>query len=127
MYGSCKNGYFRHMRRFVILILAVFMAAASVPVRADGDGEHRRAQKHDDDHDRARRAFERGEILPLTEILKRANKDYPGQLIETELDDEHGKMVYELVIISADGQVHKLYYDARTGKLLKAKGREKRQ
>jgi len=111
------------MRRFLILSLAVFMAAATVPVRADG--EHRRASKHDDDHDRARRARERGEILPLTEILKHANKDYPGQLIEAELDDEHGKIVYELVIISAAGQVHKLYYDARTGALLKVKGRGK--
>ncbi|MCF3630537.1 PepSY domain-containing protein [Thalassospiraceae bacterium LMO-SO8] len=123
MYGSCKNGYFRRMRRFTILVLTALLSAASVPALADGGGEHRDGYKRDDDHDRARRALERGEILPLTDILKRANKEYPGQLIEAELDDDHGGMVYELVIISAEGRVYKLYYDARTGELLKVKGR----
>lgn len=107
----------------MILVLTALLSATSVPALADGDGEHRDGYKRDDDHDRARRALERGEILPLTDILKRANKEYPGQLIEAELDDDHGGMVYELVIISAEGRVYKLYYDARTGELLKVKGR----
>lgn len=125
MYGSCNKRYFRRMRRFMILVLAALLSTASVPAGADGDGEHRNDYKRDDDHDRARRALERGDILPLTDILKRANKEYPGQLIEAELDDGHGGMVYELVIISAEGRVYKLYYDARSGELLKVKGRGK--
>ena len=36
-------------------------------------------------------------------------------------------MVYELVIISEDGRVYKLYYDARDGTLLKVKGRDKHE
>lgn len=123
MYGSCKRRYFRRMRRLMILVLAALLSVASVPAGADGDGEHRSGHKRDNDHDRARRALERGEILPLTDILKRANKEYPGQLIEAELEDDHGEMVYELVIISAEGRVYKLYYDARNGALLKVKGR----
>ncbi|WNJ98669.1 PepSY domain-containing protein [Thalassospiraceae bacterium LMO-JJ14] len=108
----------------MILILTCLLSVAFVPARADGDGEHRRGYERDDDHDRARRALERGEILPLTDILKRANSEYPGQLIEAELDDEHGRMVYELVIISKAGRVFKLYYDAGNGELLKVKGRD---
>ncbi len=103
------------MRRFMIPILACLLTAAVVPAWAD------------DDHDRVRRAVERGEILPLTDILKHTNKAYPGQLIEAELEDEDGEMVYELVIISEDGRVYKLYYDARNGDLLKVKGRDKHE
>ena len=127
MYGSCNESYFRHMRSFIIIILASLLTAASVPVRADDDSGSRSGYKRDDDHDRARRARERGEILPLSDILKRSSKEYPGQLIEAELDDEHGRMVYELVVISEQGRVHKLYYDARNGELLKVKGRDKHE
>lgn len=127
MYGSCRNGYFRRMRRFLTLVVACFLTGAPLPALADGDGEGSYGYERDDDHDRARRALERGEILPLTDILERANKEYPGQLIEAELEDEDGRMIYELVIISEEGRVHKLYYNARNGDLLKVKGREKRE
>lgn len=103
------------MRSVMIPILACLLTAAVVPAWAD------------DDHDRVRRAVERGEILPLTDILKHANKAYPGQLIEAELEDEDGEMIYELVIISEGGRVYKLYYDARNGDLLKVKGRDKHE
>lgn len=125
MSGSCESGYCRHMRRFMILILTCLLSVSFGPAWADGDGDHRHSYKRDDDHNRARRARERGEILPLIEILKRASKEYPGHLIETELDDEHGTIVYELVIISAEGRVYKLYYDAHSGELLKVKGRDR--
>lgn len=126
MYSSCKNGYFRRMRRISVFILACLLSAVSVPARSDDDGD-RHGYERDDDHERARRARERGEILPLTDILKHANSEYPGQLIEAELDFEHDKMIYELVIISDEGRVYKLYYDARNGELLKAKGRGKHE
>ena len=115
MYGLCKGRYSPGMRRFITFTLAVFMAAASLssPTLA-GD--------HDDEHDRVRRARERGDILPLMDILKRVEQAYPGQVIETEYDDEHGRMVYELVVLGDDGRVLKLYYDAGTGELLKVKG-----
>lgn len=76
----------------------------------------------DSDHDRARRAVEQGLILPLKDILARAQQTHPGQVIKAELDDEDGILVYELKILSVDGRVMEVIYDARTGKLLKAKG-----
>ncbi|MEQ9491006.1 MAG: PepSY domain-containing protein [Alphaproteobacteria bacterium] len=115
------------MRCLTILVLACLLNPAVVPARADGDGEEYSDYKRDDDHDRVRRAVERGEILPLTDILKRLSKEYPGQLIEAELEDEDGEMIYELVILSEDGRVYKLYYNARNGDLLKVKGRDNRE
>lgn len=76
-----------------------------------------------EDHDLARRAVEEGRILPLKDILARAETAYPGQMVETELEDEGGRLVYEIKMLTKDGRVMKLHYDARTGELLKAKGR----
>ncbi|MGE5516765.1 MAG: PepSY domain-containing protein [Bacteroidota bacterium] len=78
-----------------------------------------------DDHDRARSAVQAGQVLPLRTILDNVARDYPGDVIETELEDMHGAPVYEIKLISPEGMVMKLVYDARDGTLLKAKGKHK--
>jgi hypothetical protein len=79
------------------------------------------------DHDRARRAVESGEIKPLRDILAEAEKTHGGQLIEAELEHEHGRMVYELKLLTVEGRVVKLYYDARSGMLLQRDGHDRRK
>jgi len=91
------------------------------PALAEGDHSHGR------DHDRARRAVEEGRILPLKDILDRALSDYPGQMIEAELEGEDGQLVYDITILTVDGHVIKLLFDPQTGELLKAKGRDGRR
>jgi uncharacterized membrane protein YkoI len=81
------------------------------------------AQAGLDDHERARRALQAGEVLPLRTILEKANAQFPGDLIEAELEDEHGRMVYELKLISPEGKIMKLHYDARDGSLISVKGK----
>jgi len=94
----------------VLGLLAI--AAALHPVQAG------------DDHDRARRAVQAGQVLPLRTILDHAARDYPGEVIEAELDDDDGgRVIYELKLITDQGQVVKLYYDAQSGALLKVKGK----
>ncbi|MFZ4539321.1 PepSY domain-containing protein [Propionivibrio sp.] len=39
-----------------------------------------------DDHERARQALEAGEVLPLRTILERVEREYPGQVIDVELE-----------------------------------------
>lgn len=80
----------------------------------------------DEDHERVRRAVEAGQILPLKDILAKAERTYPGQMVEAELEPKDGTMVYEIKLLTTDGRVMKLLYDARTGELLKAKGQERR-
>lgn len=80
------------------------------------------AARADDDHDRARQAVQAGEVLPLKTILDKAAEQFPGDLIEAELETGRGRMVYELKLISPEGDVVKLVYDARDGSLLAAKG-----
>ncbi|MDO8606847.1 MAG: PepSY domain-containing protein [Phaeospirillum sp.] len=103
------------------LILAALIAFTAGPALAsDGHG-----RSHD--HDRARRAVEEGRILPLKEILNRAETAYPGQLIEAELEDDDGPLVYEIKMLTKDGRLMKLLYDAQTGELIKAKSRDNRR
>jgi len=75
-------------------------------------------------HDRARRALEEGRVLPLRDIMARAEAEIPGQMIEAELEDEHGKLVYEIKVLAQDGRVVKLIYDAGSGQLLKKRQKD---
>lgn len=81
------------------------------------------AQADEDDHDRALEALRRGEVMALSAILDRAARDHPGDLIEAELEHEDGRTLYELKLLTPEGRVLKLEYDARTGDLLTARER----
>jgi uncharacterized membrane protein YkoI len=102
------------MRLLTAFLAAALIIGAAAPASAS-------------DHDRARRAVEEGRILPLKEILARAQVAYPGQVIEAELEDEGGMVVYEIKILTTDGRVMKLYYNAATGELLKTRDRNSRR
>lgn len=72
----------------------------------------------DDDHDRARAAVSRGEILPLPRILAVVELDVGGRVIEIDLDDEDGRFVYEVEAVGQDGRLVELSIDAATGVVL---------
>lgn len=76
----------------------------------------------DDDHDRAREARAAGEIVPLRDILTRAERDYPGDLLEVELEREDGLWVYEIKLLTAGGHILELEYNARTMELIEVEG-----
>lgn len=90
----------------------VLAAAAALPVHAGG--HH--------DQDRARRALEAGEILPLQDILVRVGRDLTGQVIAIELERERGRWIYEIKLLGTDGSIVKLEVDARDGAVLKRRG-----
>lgn len=96
------------------LAVAVLLVAAlgAVPVRAD-----------DDDHERARRAVEAGQILPLRDVLARLERTYPGRVLEVELERDDGLWLYEIKLLQADGRLLKLKLDAKTAAVLKEKRR----
>lgn len=72
----------------------------------------------DNDHNRAKALRDAGEILPLQVILERANQQYRGQLLEAELEDEGGRVLYELELVDENGLVWEIKYDAKTGELM---------
>ena len=100
----------------MLAIAALLLAWASTVVSA-GDG-------HGGDHDRARQALEAGEVLPLRVILERVEAAYPGQIVEVELEREHGRWEYEIKLLRSGGSLVKLKVDARDGTVLGVKGRK---
>ena len=70
------------------------------------------------DHDRARQAVEAGDVLPLRTILDRVEREYPGQVMEVELDRERGEWVYEIKLLRKGGALVKLKIHARDGTTL---------
>lgn len=94
------------LRPMIATALAVVVSAAAVA----GDGER--------DHERARRAVIAGEILPLSVIIERLATTHPGQVLEAELEREHGRWVYEIRLLAADGRRRRLEVDAASGRVL---------
>jgi uncharacterized membrane protein YkoI len=92
------------MKRLGLILVLSLIAA---PALADRD-----------DHDRARRALEAGEILPLSDILEAATALRPGRVIEVELDRDDGRWIYELELVSSDGRLYEMEIDAGTGRVL---------
>jgi len=79
----------------------------------------------DDDHNRARSAVVAGDILPLKKILEQLDGQRPGQVLEVELENEDGAWVYEIRLLQPDGRLVKLEVDARTGKFLRERVRDR--
>lgn len=93
----------------IILLLVLMAPVFSVPA-ADSRSE------------RAFNALKAGEILQLSRILQEVHRDFSGDVIEVELDRSDGRWVYEIKLLSAQGAVIELDYDARDARLLKTKG-----
>lgn len=70
------------------------------------------------DHDLAEQAVTRGAILPLAEVLTIVASLHPGDVIEVELEEEDGVMVYELEIVTPEGRLLEIEVEAATGRVL---------
>lgn len=97
-------------RKSLLLALACLCAGGTLAVSAD-----------ESDAERALRLSEQGEIMRLEALLESVRRDFPGRVIDMELDREQGRWVYELELVDPDGRVWELEFDAATAELL---GRE---
>ncbi|MBD5801030.1 Peptidase propeptide and YPEB domain protein [Azoarcus sp. Aa7] len=97
-------------------VVGMVVAVLSIgPVAAGGD---------DHDHDRARAALERGEVLPLRTILDKVEREHPGKVVEVELEREHGRWIYEIRLLRSGGALVRLDVDARDGSVLGVRSRD---
>ncbi|MCP5162171.1 MAG: PepSY domain-containing protein [Hahellaceae bacterium] len=71
------------------------------------------------DHKEAQRLVESGQILPLQTIIENLPASKKGKVIEVELKDKRGRLLYEIEIVDKFGVVHEYLFDATTGTLLK--------
>ena len=71
-----------------------------------------------DDVDRVRELRSTASIMPLSQLLQEVEKQYPGTLLEVELEEEKGKVIYEMDVLSEDRVVHSIKVDAKTGQII---------
>ncbi len=94
----------------VFLFLALAAGTTSPPITADDD---------DAGFGQIRQWVREGRILPLQDILERYPPGPGGRLLDLEVEQDGGRVVYELEILHADGRVVELKVDARDGRLIK--------
>ena len=70
------------------------------------------------DYETARQAVDRGDMLPLEQILARIEARHPGRIVEVELEDDDGLWLYEIEVLTPEGRLIEIELDARTGAIL---------
>ncbi|GAB1390759.1 hypothetical protein MASR1M6_29410 [Rubrivivax sp.] len=96
-----------------LLALAAAAMTLGGPARAD-----------DDDHEMARRALERGQVLPLRSVLDKLEREMPGQVLKVEFERDDGRFVYKIRLLQPDGRMAGVKVDASDGRVLGIKRRE---
>lgn len=73
---------------------------------------------HANDHNVAKQLKDTGDIMPLATILNTIRTTHLGQVLEVELQHQHGGPVYRVELVDAQGVVWYLRFDATRGTLL---------
>lgn len=104
----------RYVRCFRPLPLPLIWLAAALafapPTLAD---EH-----WHDLHDEVRH----GRLVALPEILDWLEARYRGEVLEVELEHDHGRLTYEVEMLGPQGQVVEFEFDAGSGELIGMEG-----
>jgi uncharacterized membrane protein YkoI len=96
---------------FRVLVVGFCVLVAAAPAGAErGRGG--------DDQERAWQARRTGAVLPIELILDRVLKDYPGEIVEIDFDDEDDGFIYEIKVLTRRGIVLEIDVDAATGRIL---------
>jgi uncharacterized membrane protein YkoI len=80
----------------------------------------------DDDDKAAEAALARGAAKPVKDLLQRVEANFAGRVLKIELDDESdGEVtwIYEVKLLTPEGDVLELEYDAATLELIALAGR----
>lgn len=101
-------------RRDLVRLAGLCMAATVLAAPAALAGGRR-----DHDHDRARAALERGEALPLAEVLARVRPELGGEVVGVDLDRDDGRWIYEFKVIGPAGRLVEVHVDAATARVLR--------
>jgi uncharacterized membrane protein YkoI len=115
---SACFGHSGAMRRGVFPLVGVWLMAVAL---AGGNAPSALAD-NEDDHDRARGAVERGDILPLETVLRAIRPSIDGEIVGIELEKEGSRWIYEIKVINRRGRMVEIAADARTAKVVKVEG-----
>lgn len=93
--------------RYLLLPLALLCMMSSSALAGD-----------DDDQERARQLLESHQVMPLARIAELVSRQYPGRIIDVELEEEDAQVIYEMKILGSDGRVREIHVDAADGRIV---------
>lgn len=103
------------MRKILPGIL--LLAAIASPVHADHQ-----------EHDSALLMRQQGTIVPSQQLLDQAFAIYPdGRLLEMALRPKKNRYIYKMLLLTRNGEVRKLYFDAQSGEQLQRPDKRAKQ
>lgn len=103
------------------LILSLAFAAGTVLVLGTPAWSDK---KKDQDGDIATMAKEAA--VTIEQAIKTAVEKIPGTVVEAELEKKHGKTVWEVEVLGADGTVTEVHIDAATGNVIDTEAKDKK-
>lgn len=68
--------------------------------------------------ERLRGAVLRGEALPLSTLQSLLLARFPGEVVNTELDEEDEGFIYEFEVLQVDGRLLEVEMNAATGAII---------
>jgi uncharacterized membrane protein YkoI len=97
---------------------AIFLVVASCFATGHAVRAESRELRDRGDQDRARHAFQQGQIRSLHEIIAQLRPELGGQVIEVELKTRRGTYYYKFKVLAPDGRLAELSVDAANGKII---------
>ena len=104
------------LRQFSALIAVMTLAC---PVLADDDEHDDRRERNHHRPDQMREAVERGDIKPLTDVLRIVQPKLPGEIVGVEAEYKAGGWIYEFRVLDAQGRLFEAHIDAATATIIK--------
>ena len=102
------------LRRLILSCVALCLFCVSPMLRASDDVSH----------ELARQALEQGRVLPLRTVLDKIEREYQGQALKVEFEQDDGRFLYKIRLLQSDGRMVKLKVDAVDGRVLDIKRKE---
>jgi uncharacterized membrane protein YkoI len=103
------------MKHAILLSFALLACGAStLSVAREDRPRQQRDEARRDEHDLAREALRRGDVLPIARILAVVAQRVPGEVVEVKLDERRGQLFYQVKVLTSAGIVREIHLDPRT-------------
>jgi uncharacterized membrane protein YkoI len=111
-----------NIKVIVFSVIALAGVAGLLAIGLGGAGNSG-SDHEEEEHEYSERAAVRslvgpGDILSLEQILQNARQQHAGRVLEIELEEQRGGLVYEVEILGDSGEVWEMNFDAHSGELL---------
>ncbi|GJL60686.1 MAG: hypothetical protein NPIRA03_35430 [Nitrospirales bacterium] len=63
------------------------------------------------------------EVVPVEQLFQKVQKEFEGIILELELEEEDLRWIYEVKLLTPQGNVLKIDYDAKSMAVLTVKGK----